>query len=161
MMIFAVPFAPTPICPGASCRIAGGQPGRRCSLGIPLRSQGAPLFEREEAFPIVLHADHSPAVLRGLGIEFLGKGADLGVGQSVALDRTRILAARRRAAPASSAAAVAGSSIFQHLPVPGRIAERRARPASDFQMNALGLAGIVVVQQQLGSLVRNGLPSLS
>ncbi len=48
--------------------------------------------------------------------------------------------------------AIAGAGIFQHLPVAGRIAEGRARAAADHQVNALGLAGIVVVQEQLGLL---------
>ena len=48
--------------------------------------------------------------------------------------------------------AVAGTGVLQHLLVARRVAERRVRPAADHQMNALGLARIVVVQQQLGFL---------
>ncbi len=38
---------------------------------------------------------------------------------------------------------------FQHLAVAGRVAERRVGPAPDHQVNALDLAGVVVVEQEL------------
>ena len=39
--------------------------------------------------------------------------------------------------------------VSQHLPVADRIAEGEARPAADHQMNAFGLARVVVVEQEL------------
>jgi hypothetical protein len=42
---------------------------------------------------------------------------------------------------------IAGPGIFKHLPVAIRIAERRVRPPADHQVNALGLAGLVVFQE--------------
>ena len=41
-------------------------------------------LEREDALPVVLHADHRPAVLLGLVVERRGEGADLAVGQPCA-----------------------------------------------------------------------------
>ena len=38
-------------------------------------------LEREDALPVVLHADHRPAALLGLVQQRLCEGADLGVGQ--------------------------------------------------------------------------------
>jgi hypothetical protein len=40
--------------------------------------------------------------------------------------------------------------VFEHLPVTGRIAERRVRSAADHQVDAFRLAGVVVVEQKLG-----------
>ena len=45
--------------------------------------------------------------------------------------------------------AVARFGVFEHLLVAGRIAERGERPAPNHQMDAFGLPGFVVVQQQL------------
>jgi hypothetical protein len=61
---------------------------------------------------------------------------------------------------ASKAARRPGFGVFEHLAVTGRVA-KAVRPAPDHQVNAFWLAGVVVVEQQLGFLVRNGLPSLS
>ena len=46
--------------------------------------------------------------------------------------------------------ALARRGPFQHLLVAGRVAERRLRPLAREQVDVLGLAGIVVVQLQLG-----------
>jgi hypothetical protein len=43
----------------------------------------------------------------------------------------------------------AGRGPLQHLPVAGGVAERGIGPTADHQVNAFGLAGVVVVQQQL------------
>jgi hypothetical protein len=42
--------------------------------------------------------------------------------------------------------------LFQHLPIAVRVAERGVRPTPDYEVDALGFAGLVVVQQQLGFL---------
>ena len=44
---------------------------------------GAALLEREDALPVVLPADHSPAALLWLVVESLGEGADFGIGQAL------------------------------------------------------------------------------
>src|SRR5262245_22937615 len=51
------------------------------------------LVEREDAPPIVLHADDGPTLLRGFVVQRLGEGADLGVGQP--LSRSVGVLARR------------------------------------------------------------------
>ena len=45
--------------------------------------------------------------------------------------------------------AIACAGVFQHLAVAGRVAERGDRPAADHEVNALRLAGIVVVDKEL------------
>ena len=45
------------------------------------------------------------------------------------------------------ALAVASLGVLQHLPVTGGVAERGIGPAPDHQVDTLGLAGIVVIQQ--------------
>ncbi len=40
--------------------------------------------------------------------------------------------------------------VFKHLAVAGRIAKRCLGTAADHQVDALGLAGVVVVEQKLG-----------
>ena len=43
----------------------------------------------------------------------------------------------------------ARTRIFQHLPVAGRVAEGRVGSPADHEVNSFGLAGVVVVEQQL------------
>ena len=45
--------------------------------------------------------------------------------------------------------AVAGPSVFQHLLVTGGVAKRGDRAAADHEVNALSLAGVVVVEEEL------------
>jgi hypothetical protein len=45
--------------------------------------------------------------------------------------------------------------VFQHLPVTGGVAERGVGPAADYQVDALGFTGVVVVQQEFGPLGEN------
>src|SRR5271165_4570094 len=52
------------------------------SRGTLQRQHGRSLVEREDALPVVLHADDSPAVLLRLVVQRLGEGADLCIGQS-------------------------------------------------------------------------------
>src|SRR5262249_15263107 len=53
---------------------------RRCSPAISVSFVCA---FREDAFPILFHADDQPAVFCGFVVEFLGKRADFGVGQTL------------------------------------------------------------------------------
>jgi hypothetical protein len=48
--------------------------------------------------------------------------------------------------------AIAGTRVLEHLAVTGGVAESCVGPATDHEVNALGLACVVVVQQQLGLL---------
>src|SRR5260370_38102022 len=97
----------------------------------PVKFWGSVLLEGEDLFPIVLHADHSPAVLLRFIVEFLGEGADLGLGQpmsgTVGVFAFRIVVQDEHRAPR----AAAGLGVFEHLSVAGRVAERRERPASE------------------------------
>ena len=56
--------------------------------------------------------------------------------------------------------AVAGLRVLQHLPVTDRVTERGIGPASDHEVDALWLAGVVVVQEQLRLLGEKGLALL-
>jgi hypothetical protein len=51
-------------------------------LGL-VPQQISTLFERENTLPVILHADHNPAVLLCLIIQCLCEGADLRVGKSL------------------------------------------------------------------------------
>ena len=77
------------------------------------------------------------------------KVAELGVGQparrAVGIFALRVVVQHQHHQPR----AVAGAGIFQHLAVAVGVAERRVRAPADHQMNALGLAGLVVVEEQL------------
>ena len=44
---------------------------------------------------------------------------------------------------------ITGFSIFEHLLVACRVPRRKNRPAPDHQVDALRLAGIIVVEQEL------------
>src|SRR5579863_7779387 len=111
--------------------------------------RGVRLVEREDALPVVLHADDDPAVLRRLIVKLRGKTADFGAGQ--ALSRTvgvlslAIVVQDEHREPD----ALAGLGILEHLPIAGRIAEGELRPAPDYEMDAFGLAGVVVVDEEL------------
>src|SRR4029450_6654197 len=107
------------------------------------------LFEREDAPPIILHADHRPAFALCLGVERRRKGADLAVGQTLrravgVLSRS-VVVQHKHLQPRAGA----GAGPLQHLPVAGRVAERRIGPAADHEVNPFGLAGVVVVQDEL------------
>lgn len=114
----------------------------------PLRA----IVKSENALPITLHADDDSALFSRLVVQRLGEGADFGVGQAerraIGVFALCVVVQHQHREPR----AVAGLGIFQHLPVAGRVAERGIGPAPDHQMDALRLAGVVVVQQQLGFL---------
>src|SRR5262249_7801140 len=77
------------------------------------------------------------------------EGSDPGVGQSprraVGVLTLGIVVQHQHGEPF----AVPGLGVLQHLPVAGRVAERRVGPAADDQVDALWLAGVVIVQEQL------------
>src|SRR6266511_652989 len=117
------------------------------------------LLEREDALPVVLHADYRPAFVLRLVVERRRKGADLAVGQTL-----------RRAVGVLSRSVVvqhehlqprAGAGPLQHLPVAGRVAERRVGPATDHEVNPFRLAGVVVVQDELRLLGQERLAVLA
>ena len=104
-------------------------------------------FERKDALPVVLHADHGPAFLLRFVVKRLGEGADLAGGKPlcrpVGVFAFRIVMHHQHHQPRT----IAGPGVFKHLPVAIRIAERRVWPPADHQVNAFGLAGLVVVQE--------------
>src|SRR5262245_1530424 len=106
-------------------------------------------FPGEDALPVGLHADDQPALLLRLVVKCLGEGADPGVRQSlrraVGVFAYRIVVQENRRQPR----ATARLGVFEHLAVAGRVAECRHGPTADHQVDALGLAGVVVVQQEL------------
>src|SRR5262249_4977299 len=104
------------------------------------------LLKRKGALPVILHADHRPAVLLRLVVKRLREGADLAVGQ--ALGWAIGVFARGVVVQHQHLQARPGSSAgpLQHLPVAGRIAEGREGRPADHQVTPLGLAGVVVVK---------------
>src|SRR5262245_39174945 len=126
------------------------------------RSPGARFaFEREDALPVVLHADHIPAVLLRFVIQRLREGADLGHGQplrrAVGVLPLVVVVQHQHLQPRARA----GTGPLQHLAVAGRVAERRDRPAADHQVNAFRLAGLVVIEQELRLLHQDWLAVLA
>jgi len=106
-------------------------------------------FKAEDTLPVVLHADDHPAVLLGLVVQSLGECADLGVrqslGRSVRIFARRIVVEDEHFEPR----AFTGPGVFEHLLVACGVAKRGDRPTPDHEVNALGLAGVVVVEEQL------------
>ena len=92
-----------------------------------------------------------PCFLR-LFIEFLREGAHLGIGKSlgrpVGVFTLVIIVQHQHCEPRP----IARFGVFQHLSVAGRIAESGIGPKPDHEVDALGFAGVVVVEQQLGVL---------
>src|SRR5262245_32509795 len=113
------------------------------------------LIEREDALPVALHAYDNPALSLRLVIEGLRECANLAVGQ--ALGGTVGIFPRRIVVKHDhrQAQAVAVPRVLQHLPIAIRIAEGDGRPPPDHEVNAFGLAGIVVVQEELRLLEEN------
>src|SRR5262245_19026090 len=126
------------------------------------RSPGARFaLEREDALPVVLHADHVPAVLLRFVVKRLGEGADLGRGQplrrAVGVLAFVVVVQHQHFLPRARA----GTGPLQHLAVAGRVAERRDRPAADHQVNAFWLAGLAVVEQESRPLPQEPLSVLA
>ena len=124
----------------------------RTSLPRPLMTQSRHLrrvFETEDAFPIILHADDNPTVLLGLVVECLGEGADFGVWQSrswaVSVFARRIIVEDDH----FETRAATGCCVFEHLAVAGGVTERGVRALADHKVNSLGLAGVIVVEEKL------------
>src|ERR1700735_1387951 len=109
-------------------------------------------FEREYPLPVVLHADDRPALALRLVVECLGEGSDSAVRQAVGwpvgIFALRVVVQPEHRKPRT----VASLGVLQHLLVADRVAERRTGATTDHQVNALGLAGVIVVQQQFGIL---------
>src|SRR5205807_2632955 len=109
---------------------------RRSSAAAPLL---ASLVEREDALPVVLHADDCPPLRRRLGGERVAEGADLGIGAVGVLAAVVVVVnqhhqPRRRAAAAGAAVSTVaaadartGLRPLQHLPVTIGVAERGNR----------------------------------
>src|SRR5262245_652449 len=74
-------------------------------------------FECKDALPVVLHADHCPALLFRFVVESLCEGADFGVrqtvGRAISIFTIRIVVQKDH----RQASAVAGFGVFEHLAV--------------------------------------------
>ena len=104
----------------------------------------------KDRLPVVLHADHRPAVLLGLVDQRLGERADLGVRQAVrgavGVLALGVVVEHQHHQPR----AVAGAGPLEHLAVAVGVAERGVGPLADEQVDADRLAGLVVDEEQLG-----------
>src|SRR5262249_26470060 len=119
------------------------------------------VLERKNVLPVILHADHRPAVLLRLVVKRLREGADLAVGQAgggaVSVFARSIVMQHEHLEPRASA----GAGPLKHLPVAGRIAEGRVGTLADHEVNSFRLASVVVVEQQLRVLGQEWLAILS
>src|SRR5262249_12199563 len=106
-------------------------------------------LECKNLLPVVSHADDGPAVLLFLVIKRLREGADFRIGQSLSravriFPLCVVVQYEHR-----QSRAITGLGVFEHLSVAGRVAKRSERSTTNHQMDALRLAGIIVVKQQL------------
>ena len=125
----------------ALLRFDPSAPGSLGGLGDPLR---------EDAVPVVLHADHRPAALPGLVEQRLGEGADVRVRQAVGGAVGELALGVVVQHQEAEARAVAGGGPFQHLAVAVGVAEGDLRPLADEEVDADRLAGAVVDEEGLG-----------
>src|SRR5262245_14314611 len=123
---------------------------RTCAVQLGMSALGqkrTSSVECKYALPVVLHANHGPGLLLRLVVKRLGKCPDLGVWQSlcwaIGIFAFRIVVHHQHHQTRASA----GPGVFKHLPVTVRITERCVWTASDHQVNALRLAGLVIVQK--------------
>src|SRR5262245_53570728 len=81
------------------------------------RLASSSFIEGEDTLPVVLHADHDPAVLLRLVVERLRKGANLGVGESlcgtIGILALGVIVQQQHREPL----AIAGHRVLEHLPV--------------------------------------------
>ena len=91
----------------------------------------------EDAFPVVLHADHGPPVLLGLIEQLLGERAYLGVGKAlgwpIGIFARRIIVEDEHFEPRT----VTGPGAFQHLLIAGRVAKRGNRTTPNHEVKGL------------------------
>src|SRR5262249_53050862 len=135
-----------------NARVYDGRTYRRdmCSARAHVQHHRASraLFESEDPLPVVFHADDGPAFLFRLAIKRLSEGADFGgwqsLGWAVGVFTICVIVHDQHHQPR----AIAGVGVLEHLPVAVRIAKGRARPTANHQMDALGLASLVVIQEK-------------
>src|SRR5215475_5936082 len=119
--------------PFRSLIAARARPGRSLSLLCDLPAS-------EDPTPIVLHADHDPAVLSRLVVQGLTERPDLGRGESVG-GPVRVLPLRVVVQyKHGEATSRSGFREFEHLSIAVRVAKGRVRSASDHEMDAFRLA---------------------
>ena len=117
----------------------------RCQTQMAKSKQGLLLLKSKNTLPVFLHADDYPAILFCFIVELLCEGTDPRIWQTLSRS-IRILTLRIVVEDQHrESRAVAGFGVFQHLAVTGRVAECGIGPASDHQVDALRLAGVVVV----------------
>src|SRR5215467_7002029 len=101
-----------------------------CSSACPLLTRSGhsgSAVEAEDSLPVVLHADHDPAVLLGLIEQLLGERADLGIGKAVGWSIGIFAGCIVVQHEHLQAQAIAGGGVFQHLPIPRGVAKRSNR----------------------------------
>ena len=104
---------------------------------------------REDGLPIVLHADHGPAVLLRVLFQRGREVTVFDVRQSargtVGKFARRVVVQHEQLEPRAAAAL----RVFQHLLVAHGVAERGDGPAADVLVDADGLVALVVIEVQL------------
>ena len=130
--------------------LACGMPehrGVRLQEDVDGRDRGLP--GREDLFPVVLHADHGPALFLRLVVNRLRERTQLDVrqplGRTVGVFARRIIMQHQQL----ETCAAAGLRVFQHLLIAPRIAEGGDGPAADVLVDADGLVGLVIIEVQL------------
>ena len=120
--------------------------GVRFQQDVNGRNRG--LLEREDLLPIVLHADHRPAVLLRMLIKRWREGTQFDVrqsaGRTVGVFTRRIIVQHQQLEPRAAAAL----RVFQHLLVATGISEGGDGTAADVLVDADGLVGLVIIEVQ-------------
>ena len=96
------------------------------------------------------HADYEPTLGLRFIVQRLSEGTNIGrrqaFGRTIGVLSFGVVVEHQHHQPR----AVARSSILQHLLIAGRVTERSVRPTANHEVNALGLACKVVIQQEFG-----------
>src|SRR5271170_3055705 len=126
---------------------------------MPIHAKEWPVssLEREDALPVVLHADDYPALLHGHVVHLLTEGSDRRIRQSlrrtVCVFALRVVVQHRDRKPR----AAARLHILQHLlVVGGGVAEGRVGSTRVHQPEILDLSRAKVIERQLGLPYENG-----
>src|SRR5262245_57905452 len=105
---------------------------KQSSLLIATHTLLAALLEWKHSVPVILHADHMPALLVGLRHQGIGEGADPGLRPVGVLTRGVVVVDEHH-----QTGAAAGLGPLEHLAVAVRVAEGGQRFPPDKQLDVL------------------------
>src|SRR5215471_20122756 len=97
----------------------------------------------KDAFPVVPHADDDPTLGCGFVVESLGKCPNLCIGQplcgTIGVFALGVIVQYQHRKPFAAPC----RCVFQHLPIPSRVAKCSVRSPPDHQMDPFRFSGVV------------------